>query len=124
MTVKVINPVNICYLESKDIHKMHLGIRHVVESFEEVHKAFNQKEDNVKMHTPMDHLSIIRTNGPRIRNNGTRMGKPTQLNAPYLFNSKGRCELKLKDLATAESLTNNKPILKKSTRNSRNTKSR
>ena len=75
---------------------MHLGIRHFVESFEEVHKAFkNQKEDNIKMHTPMDHLSIIRTNGPMIRNNGTRMGKQTQINAPYLFNSKERCELKL-----------------------------
>ena len=40
------------------------------------------------------------------------MGKPTQNNAPYLFNSKGRCELKLKDLATKESLANNKVILK------------
>ena len=86
MMVKVINPVNICYLESKDIHKMHLGIQHFVESFEEVQKAFkNQKEDNIIMHSPMDHLSIIRTNGPRIRNNGTRMGKPTQLN--YLIYS-------------------------------------
>ena len=92
---------------------MHLGIRYVVESFEEVDKAFKtQKDDNIKMHTPLNHLSIIRTNGPRIRNNGTRMGKPTQNNAPYLFNSKGRCELKLKDLATEESLANNKPILK------------
>ena len=87
---------------------MHLGIRQVVESFEEVHKAFKtQNDDNVKMHTPLNHLSIIRTNGPRIRNNGTRMGKPTQNNAPYLINSKGRCELKLKDLATEESLVNN-----------------
>ena len=40
------------------------------------------------------------------------MGKPTQLNAPYLFISKGRCEIKRKDLATMESLANNKPILK------------
>ena len=39
-------------------------------------------------------------------------GKTTQVNAPYLFNSKGRCEIKLKDLATMESLANNKPILK------------
>ena len=101
MTVRVINPENIWYLESTDIHKMHIGIRHVVESFEEVHKAFKtQKDDNVKMHTPLNHLSILRTNYPRIRNNGTRMGKPTQNNAPYLFNSKGRCELKLKDMAT------------------------
>ena len=87
---KVMNPINICYLESKDIHKMHVGIRHVIESFEEVHKAYkDQKDDNITMYTPIDHLSIIRTNGPRIRNNGTRMGKPTQLNVPYLFNSKG-----------------------------------
>ena len=56
MTVKVENPENICYLQSSDIHKMHLGIRHVVESFAEVHKAFNkQKNDNVKMHTPLNH---------------------------------------------------------------------
>ena len=48
----------------------------------------------------------------RIRNNGTKMGKPTKNNAPYLFNSKGRCELKLKDLATEESLSNNNPVLK------------
>ena len=67
----------------------------------------------MNMHTPLNHLSIIRTNGPRIRNNGTRMGKPTQVNAPYLINSKGRCEIKLKDLATMESLANKKPILKK-----------
>ena len=26
MTVKVINPINICYRESKDIHRMHVGI--------------------------------------------------------------------------------------------------
>ena len=101
MTFKVENPENICYLESSDIHKMHLGKRHVAESFPEVHKAFKtQKADNVKMHTPLNHIGIIRINGPRIRNNGTRMGKPTQNNAPYLFNSKGRCELKLKDLGT------------------------
>ena len=35
MTVKVINPEHICYQESSDIHKMHLGIKHVVESFED-----------------------------------------------------------------------------------------
>ena len=65
MTVKVINPENICYLESTDIHKMYLGIRQVVESFEEVHEAFkNQNNDNVKMHTQLNHLSIKRTNGP------------------------------------------------------------
>ena len=58
---------------------MHVGIKHVIESFEEVHKAYkDQKDDNITMYTPMDHLSIIRTNGPRIRNNGTRMGKSTQ----------------------------------------------
>ena len=113
MTVKVMNPMNICYLECKDIHRMHVGIKHVIESFEEVHKAYkDQKDDNIKMYTPMDHLQIIRINGPRIRNNGTKMGKPTQENAPYLFNSKGRCEVKLKDLATPESLADNKPILK------------
>ena len=26
LTAKVVNPINICYLESKDIHKMHLGV--------------------------------------------------------------------------------------------------
>ena len=61
MTVKVINPINIWYLESKDIHKMHVGIKHVIESFEEVHKAYkDQKDDNITMYTPIDHLSIIR----------------------------------------------------------------
>ena len=40
------------------------------------------------------------------------MGIPTPENAPYLFNSKGRFELKLKDLTTPESLTENKPIMK------------
>ena len=54
------------------------------------------------MHTPLNHLSIMRINGPRIRNNGTKLGKPTKDNAPYLFYSKGRYELKLKDLATEE----------------------
>ena len=64
------------------------------------------------MHKPLDHLSIMRINGPKIRNNGTKLGKPTKDTAPYLFNSKGRCELKFKDLATDESLANNKPIFK------------
>ena len=40
------------------------------------------------------------------------MGTPTLGNAPYLFNDKGRCELKLTDLTTPESLTENKPIIK------------
>ena len=66
----------------------------------------------MNIHTPLNHLSIIIIIGPRINKNGTRMGKPTQNNAPYLFNSKGRCERKLKDLATEESLRNNKPVLK------------
>ena len=113
MTTKVINPINICYLESKHIHKMHSGIKHIVESFQEVHTAYKDlKEDNIKMYTPLDHLKIIRINGPRIRNNGTKMAIPTPENAPYLFNTKGRCELKLKDLTTPESLTENKPIMK------------
>ena len=65
MTTKVINPINICYLESKDIHKMHSGIKHIVESFQEVHTAYKDlKEDNIKMYTPLDHLKIIRINGP------------------------------------------------------------
>ena len=60
MNVKVKNPENICYLESSDIHKMHLGKTHVVESFAEAHKVFKtQKADNVKLHTPLNHLSII-----------------------------------------------------------------
>ena len=42
MTTKVVNPINICYLESKDIHKMHSGIKHIVESFQEVHKAYKE----------------------------------------------------------------------------------
>ena len=54
----------------------------------------------------------MKINGPRIRNNGTKLGKPTKDNAPYLFNSKGRYELELKYLATEESLINNKPVLK------------
>ena len=40
------------------------------------------------------------------------MGTPTLANAPYLFNEKGRCEIKLKDVATHESLIKNKPVLK------------
>ena len=68
------------------------------------------------MHTPLDHLKkIIRINCPRIRNGGTKMGTPTIANAPYLFNAKGRCEIKLKDLATPESLIENKPVIKKPT---------
>ena len=47
-----------------------------------------------------------------IRNNGTKMGNPTQENAPYLFNNKGRCDIKIKDLTTPESLSENKPVLK------------
>ena len=91
---------------------MHLGIRHIVASFEEVHEAFkNQKDDDVKMHTPLNHLSIMRINGPRIRNNGTKLGKPNKDTAPFLFNSKGRCELNLKDLATDESLRETKQFL-------------
>ena len=34
------------------------------------------------------------------------MGIPTSVNAPYLFNVKGRCEIK------PESLTENKPVMK------------
>ena len=65
MTTNVINPINICYLESKDIHKMHSGIKHIVESFQEVHTAYKDlKDDNIKMYTPLDHLKIIRINGP------------------------------------------------------------
>ena len=60
----------------------------------------------------MDHLNILRINNPRIRNNGIKLGKPTKDTAPFLFNSKGRCEIKLKDLATDESLRQNKPLLK------------
>ena len=56
------------------------------------------------MYTPLNHLSIMRINSPRIRNNGTKLGKPTNDIAPLLFNSKGRCELELTDLATEESL--------------------
>ena len=44
MTVKVENPENICYLESSDIHKMHLGIRHAVESFAELHEALKKNK--------------------------------------------------------------------------------
>ena len=59
--------LNICYLESSEIHKMHLGIRHVVESFAEVHEAFKkQKDDNVKMYTPLNHLSIMSRDRPII----------------------------------------------------------
>ena len=101
LTDKVNNSENICYLASNDVHKMHHGIKHVVASFEEVHEAFkNQKDDNVKMYTPMEHLNIImRINNPRIMNNGITLGKPTEDTAPFLFNSKGRCKVKLKDLA-------------------------
>ena len=114
LTAKVVNPINICYLEGKDIHKMHSGVRHIVESFQEVHTAYKLlPDDNIKMNTPLDHLKkIIRINGPRIRNGGMKMGSPTLANAPYLFNEKGRCEIKLKDLATHESLIENKPVLK------------
>ena len=60
-----------------------------VESFAEVHEAFKkQKDDNVKMHTPLNHLNIMRINGHRIRNNGTKLGKPTKDDAPYIFNNK------------------------------------
>ena len=47
-----------------------------------------QKDDNVKMHTPQNHLRIMRINGPRIRNNGTKMGKPTKTMHPTYSTAK------------------------------------
>ena len=39
---------------------MHRVIKHIVASFEEVHEALkNQKDDNVTMHTPMDHINMV-----------------------------------------------------------------
>ena len=35
-------------------------------------------------------------------------------NAPFLFNNKDKCEIKLKDLTTEESPSQNKPVLKES----------
>ena len=92
LTAKVAKPENICYLKTANIHGMHKGIKHIIASFEEVHDAFkSKKDDNVIMHTPIYHFSIMRVNNPRIRNNGIKLGKPTKENAPFLFNNKDKC---------------------------------
>ena len=99
--MKVNEPNNICFISEADIHQMHKGIKMICRAFE---------NPETKFHTPYKHLEVIKTNGPR--GGKLKLSKPTIHNAPYLFNSRGICELSTAALSTVDSIKEGNPVIR------------
>ena len=91
LLMKVNEPKNICFISEDDIHPMHKGIKMICRAFEALHNSYRDEKSETKFHTPYKYLDVIKTNGPR--GGKLKMSKPTIHSAPFLFNSRGFCEL-------------------------------
>ena len=89
---------------------MHKGIKMICRAFETLHNSYRDGNQETKFHTPYKHLEVIKTNGPR--GGKLKLSKPTIHNAPYLFNSRGICELSTAALSTVDSIKDGNPAIR------------
>ena len=111
LLAKVNDAKNCCYIQTKDIHKMHISILPIVKAFEALQANYIVlKGDKARMNTPLDQLALIKPNNARRRNNeGT---KPTRTTHPNLYKDGKICEITGKDLSTPGSVYTESPKLK------------
>ena len=59
LQAKVNKTVNCCFIQTKDIHHMHISITPIVKAFEELMLKFNETNgDTARMNTPLDQLKL------------------------------------------------------------------
>ena len=62
LLAKVEDIKNCCYIQTKDIHKMHISIIPIVKAFEALQLNFIEvKGNSARMNTPLDQLALIKT---------------------------------------------------------------
>ena len=111
LLVKVDDARNCCYIQKKDIHKMHISILPIVKAFETLQANFTVlKGDSARMNTPLDQLALIKHNNARRRN--MEGSKPTKTTHSNLFKNGKICEITGSDLATPDTVYSDSPKLK------------
>ena len=78
LLAKVNDEKNVCYIQTKDIHKMHISILPIVKAFEALQSNYIMlKGDKARMNTPLDQLALVKPNNNRRRStNGTKPPEP------------------------------------------------
>ena len=111
LLAKVENPRNCCFIQTKDIHKMHISIIPIVKAFEALQSTFLDVKGNcARINTPLDQLALIRTNTRRRRNQDD--AKPTRTTHPNLFKGSHICEITGRDLTTPDTVYTDSPRIK------------
>ena len=60
LKAKTDNTENCCFIQTKDIHNMHISILPILKAFEALVLKFNEEyEETARMNTPLDQLSEI-----------------------------------------------------------------
>ena len=84
LKAKVTNTENCCFIQTKDIHTMHISITPIVKAFEEIVTKFNESKGNTaRMNTPLDQPKLLRK--PATRTIKEEWSKPTKATHPFLF---------------------------------------
>ena len=103
LLAKVDDARNCCYIQTKDIHKMHISILPIVKAFETLQTNFTvMKGNSARMNTPLDQLALIKQNNVRRRN--LEGSKPMKTTHPNLFKNGKICKITGKDLSTPDRL--------------------
>ena len=111
LLAKVENSRNCCFIQTKDIHKMHISIIPIVKAFEALQSAFLEVRGNcARINTPLDQLALIRNNTVRRRNQDG--AKPTKTTHPNIFKTGNICEISGNDLSVPNTVYTDSPKLK------------
>ena len=100
---KVQNPENCCFIQTKDIHKMHISILPIVKAFSTLQENYMKIGGaSATMNTPLDQLELVRE--PTQRRQQIRWKKPTRTTHPALYRGSNICEITGKTLSEQNSL--------------------
>ena len=107
---KVEDSKNCCFIQTKDIHKMHISILPIVKAFEALQLNFLEvKGNSARMNTPLDQLALIKNTAARRRNQ--ECSKPTKTTHPNIFKDGKICEITGKELTTPDTVYTDSPRL-------------
>jgi hypothetical protein len=102
---------NCIFIQTKDIHNLHISISPILKAFEALVLKFNEEYgETARMNTPLDQLKLIKR--PATRTRKEEWSKPTKATHPFLYKKGKICELTGRMITTSESTYTANPVLK------------
>ena len=92
LMAKTDNTENCVFIQTKDIHNLHISILPILKAFEALVLKFNEEyEETARMNTPLDQLKLIKR--PATRTKKEEWSKPMKATHPFLYKKGKICEL-------------------------------